>query len=82
MDSRNLPSGGLHPVTKIVRMISTIFKHTGFEITEGPEIEIDKYKFEMLNIPQGHPARGMWNTLWIDYVNDDGNYPKLLSTHT
>ena len=59
-----------------------IFKNMGFEITEGPEIELDKYNFEMLNIPQGHPARDMWNTLWIDYVNDDGNYPMLLRTHT
>ena len=82
LPGRNLPSGGLHPVTKIVRMISTIFKNMGFEITEGPEIELDKYNFEMLNIPQGHPARDMWNTLWIDYVNDDGNYPMLLRTHT
>ena len=82
LPGRNLPSGGLHPVTKIVRMISNIFKNMGFEITEGPEIELDKYNFEMLNIPQGHPARDMWNTLWIDYVNDDGNYPMLLRTHT
>ncbi len=82
LPGRNLPSGGLHPVTKIVRMISNIFKNMGFEITEGPEIELDKYNFEMLNIPQGHPARDMWNTLWIDYVNDDGNYPMLFRTHT
>jgi phenylalanyl-tRNA synthetase alpha chain len=82
LPGRNLPSGGLHPVSKMVRMISRIFNNMGFEIAEGPEIELDKYNFEMLNIPQGHPARDMWNTLWIDYINEEGNYPMLLRTHT
>lgn len=82
LPGRNLSSGGLHPVSKMVRMISRIFNNMGFEIAEGPEIELDKYNFEMLNIPQGHPARDMWNTLWIDYINEEGNYPMLLRTHT
>jgi len=54
----------------------------GFSIVEGPEVEWDHYNFEMLNIPQGHPARDMWNTLWVDYVNEEGQRPMLLRTHT
>jgi phenylalanyl-tRNA synthetase alpha chain len=51
-------------------------------VVEGPEVEWDHYNFEMLNIPKGHPARDMWNTLWVDYTNDAGEYPMLLRTHT
>ncbi len=49
---------------------------------EGPEVEWDHYNFEMLNIPKGHPARDMWNTLWVDYQNEAGEQPMLLRTHT
>ena len=54
----------------------------GFSVVEGPEIEWDHYNFEMLNIPKGHPARDMWDTLWIDYEDDNGERPMLLRTHT
>ena len=58
------------------------FGAMGFGIVEGPEVEWDHYNFEMLNIPKGHPARDMWNTLWVDYQNEAGEYPMLLRTHT
>ena len=45
-------------------------------------MEWDYYNFEALNIPQGHPARDMWDTLWIDYENEKGERPMLLRTHT
>ena len=45
-------------------------------------MELDHYNFEMLNIPAGHPARDMWNSLWVDYVNEEGQQPMLLRTHT
>ena len=38
----------------------------GFEVAEGPEAETDWYNFEALNIPPAHPARGMWDTLYLD----------------
>ena len=41
----------------------------GFGVVEGPEVEWDHYNFEMLNIPKGHPARDMWNTLWVEHDN-------------
>ncbi len=74
--------GRLHPTTRIVRQICDAFVAMGFAIVEGPEVEWDHYNFEMLNIPKGHPARDMWNTLWVDYQNEAGEYPMLLRTHT
>ena len=74
--------GRLHPTTQIVREICDAFVAMGFNIVEGPEVEWDHYNFEMLNIPKGHPARDMWNTLWVDYKNEAGEQPMLLRTHT
>ena len=77
-----VPRGGIHPTTRIVREICAAFASMGFSVVEGPEIEWDHYNFEMLNIPKGHPARDMWDTLWIDYEDDNGERPMLLRTHT
>ncbi len=74
--------GRLHPTTQIVREICAAFGAMGFSVVEGPEVEWDHYNFEMLNIPRGHPARDMWNTLWVDYRNETGEQPMLLRTHT
>jgi phenylalanyl-tRNA synthetase alpha chain len=53
----------------------------GFQAVEGPEVEWDYYNFEALRIPEHHPARDMWDTMWIDYQRD-GRMPMLLRTHT
>lgn len=67
--------GGLHPLTRIYYEIRDIFVSMGFDVMDGPEIEYDKYNFEMLNIPKEHPARDMQDTF---YVSDD----VVLRTHT
>ena len=77
-----VPRGGLHPTTRIVREICDVFVSMGFQVVEGPEVEWDRYNFEMLNIPRDHPARDMWNTLWVDYADENGERPMLLRTHT
>jgi phenylalanyl-tRNA synthetase alpha chain len=82
LPGRSGATGRLHPTTQVVREICEAFVAMGFSIVEGPEVEWDRYNFEMLNIPQGHPARDMWNTLWVDYRNAEGQYPMLLRTHT
>ena len=82
LPGRPVGAGRLHPTTRIVREICDAFVAMGFQIMEGPEVEWDKYNFEMLNIPRDHPARDMWNSLWIDYLNEDGEYSMLLRTHT
>ncbi|MBC8281286.1 MAG: phenylalanine--tRNA ligase subunit alpha, partial [Chloroflexi bacterium] len=74
--------GRLHPTTQIVREICDAFVAMGFGVVEGPEVEWDHYNFEMLNIPKGHPARDMWNTLWVDYDDPEEQKAMLLRTHT
>lgn len=67
--------GGLHPITRILQRIQTIFVSAGYRVEEGPEIEDDYHNFEALNIPAHHPARAMHDTFYIDDVH-------VLRTHT
>ena len=82
LPGRPIPSGGLHPTTLAAREICGAFASMGFQVVEGPEVEWDHYNFEMLNIPKHHPARDMFNTLWVDYTDENGEQPMLLRTHT
>ena len=68
-------SGKVHPVTRVYRRIVEIFLGMGFDLAEGPEVELDYYNFEALNMPRHHPARDMQDTFYID---DE----ILLRTHT
>jgi len=72
---RETLTGRLHPITQIALEISRIFNWLGFETVEGPEVELDYYNFEALNIPKDHPARDMQDTF---YVSED----VVLRTHT
>jgi phenylalanyl-tRNA synthetase alpha chain len=81
LPGRPMPRGRLHPVTQVLNEILDAFRAMGFQVSEGPEVEWDHYNFEMLRIPKFHPARDMWDTLWIDYERD-GERPMLLRTHT
>ncbi len=69
--------GQLHPISTTIREMSDIFIKLGFGIATGPEIETSYYNFEALNIPEGHPARDAWDTL---YLNEKENI--LLRPHT
>jgi phenylalanyl-tRNA synthetase alpha chain len=80
LPGRRFPAGRLHPITQILSEIREVFKNMGFQVVEGPDVEWDYYNFEALNIPQHHPARDMFATLWIDA--DMGGKARLLRTHT
>jgi phenylalanyl-tRNA synthetase alpha chain len=58
--------GRIHPVIQVRREICAIFASFGFSVVEGPEIELDYYNFESLNIPKDHPARDMQDTFYIE----------------
>jgi phenylalanyl-tRNA synthetase alpha chain len=76
LPGRPVTRGGLHPTTIVLRQITSFFQSIGYQVVEGPEVELDKYNFEMLNIPANHPARDMWDTLYV-------NPPEvLMRTHT
>jgi len=67
--------GGLHPVTRTLHRIESLFAKAGFEVETGPEIEDDWHNFEALNIPETHPARAMHDTFYFDDQT-------VLRTHT
>jgi len=75
LPGRFIPLGKPHPVTQIMEEVCSIFVKMGFTVAEGPDVELDYYNFEALNIPQHHPARDMHDTFYIS----DG---LLLRTHT
>ncbi len=75
LPGRFAPPGRAHPITQVTEEAVRIFQSMGFSVAEGPEVELDYYNFETLNIPKDHPARDMQDTF---YVTDE----VLLRTHT
>jgi len=73
---RPIRRGSLHPIVETAREIAEVFAQFGFQVYEGPEIEDDLTNFQMLNIPPDHPARDLWDTLYLDVEG------RLLRTHT
>ncbi len=72
----NIKIGCSHPLIKLYKKIENIFVSMGFSIVQGPEIELDKYNFEKLNMPSHHPARDMQDTFYVTHPNI------LLRSHT
>ena len=70
-----IPMGNEHPLSSTLEKIISIFTGMGFSVAEGPEVELDKYNFELLNLPKNHPARDAQDTF---YFNEN----ILLRTHT
>lgn len=75
-----LERGSLHPLTRAIREIRTIFGTMGFEVARGPEIETEFHNFDALNIPADHQARDLWDTFWLQ--NSSKSEKLLLRTHT
>jgi phenylalanyl-tRNA synthetase alpha chain len=73
---RPIRRGALHPIIETIGEIASIFGQFGFVTYEGPEVEDDLTNFQMLNIPPDHPARDLWDTLYVDIEG------QLLRTHT
>ncbi|HBM80714.1 MAG TPA: phenylalanine--tRNA ligase subunit alpha [Clostridiaceae bacterium] len=72
---KEIRRGAKHPLTKVLDEVKNIFTGMGFSIVEGPEVELDYYNFEAMNIPKNHPARDVQDTF---YINED----VVLRTHT
>ena len=75
LPGRRVVPGALHPLTQVHDEIVDVFTGMGFAVAEGPEVELDHYNFEALNIPKDHPARDMQDTFYVG-----GEI--LLRTHT
>ncbi|HUQ43733.1 MAG TPA: phenylalanine--tRNA ligase subunit alpha [Candidatus Limnocylindria bacterium] len=76
MPGRSIRRGSLHPSIESMAEIARIFGQFGFQVYESPEIEDDLTNFQDLNIPPDHPARDLWDTLYVDIPG------RLLRTHT
>jgi phenylalanyl-tRNA synthetase alpha chain len=80
LPGREQATGSIHPMTRALEEITTIFTHMGFPPATGPEVEDDWYNFGALNIPDDHPAREMHDTFYLPPAHDGGT--RLLRTHT
>ena len=78
LPGRALPHGSLHPLIETQREIARIFGQFGFVVYESPEVETDELNFQLLNIPADHPARDLWDTLYV--AGTERRY--VLRTHT
>lgn len=75
--------GHAHVVTQAWQRLEDVFIGLGFQVAEGPEVETDWHNFEALNMGQGHPARGEFDTLFVDHAAPDGQPGRtVLRTHT
>jgi len=75
LPGKSISTGCIHPLTKVISKIESIFTKIGFSIAYGPEVDSDFFNFEALNIPKHHPARDMQDTFYLK----DGH---VLRTHT
>jgi phenylalanyl-tRNA synthetase alpha chain len=78
LPGRPLPRGSLHPLMETQREIARVFGQFGFVVFESPEVETDELNFQLLNIPADHPARDLWDSLYV--AGTDRRY--VLRTHT
>ena len=91
LPGRPVHAGHLHVITQTSRDILKAFRDMGFQVYEGPDVELDMYDFELLNIPPEHPARSMQDTFYVDDrllgirppgASMDDLPPVVLRTHT
>lgn len=66
LPSTKIPVGAPNILEKIVEEVESVFMSMGYDVVDGPEVEEDKYNFELLNIPKGHPARDAQDTFYIE----------------
>src|SRR5690606_22081608 len=75
-------AGNRHPLMLMRERIEDIFMSMGYEVLDGPEIEIAKYNFDTLRIPENHPARDVWDTFYVEPGREvSGPDVPLLRTH-
>ncbi len=66
LPATKIPVGAPNILEKIVEEVESVFMSMGYDVVDGPEVEEDRYNFELLNIPKGHPARDAQDTFYIE----------------
>jgi len=86
LPAARLETGSLHPVTLVTRELEDLFVSMGYTVLDGPEVELDHYNFEALNIPADHPARDMYDTFFVRANGAASGWAEgsrlLMRTHT
>lgn len=72
-------TGRIHPISQVLRRLKEVFIGLGFDVVDGPEVELERYNFEGLNIPEDHPSRDMWDSF---YLGESAQGNLLLRSHT
>lgn len=80
LPARNRHVGSIHPLSQVAAEVEAVFASMGYEVIDGPHVELDEFNFGRLNIPADHPARDAQDTFWMKPA--PGQVPKLLRTHT
>jgi phenylalanyl-tRNA synthetase alpha chain len=74
--------GSLHPVVETMEAMTDIFVALGFTAVAGPEVESDWFNFQAMNMPLDHPARSLWDTIYVRSLSGSDDGDTLLRTHT
>lgn len=82
LPGRPVPMGQRHPISMVTQEIVEAFQRLGYDVVEGPEVEWDRYNFELLNIPAEHPARDRFDTFYVKAPPGVHEGQMLLRTHT
>jgi len=77
LPGRHRGTGAVHPISRTMERIESIFGSMGFDVADGPEIETDWYSFTALNNPENHPARSMQDTFYVDMKDAEGRWLNL-----
>jgi phenylalanyl-tRNA synthetase alpha chain len=65
LPSTKISTGSIHPITRVIDEVEELFVSMGYDVEEGPEVELDLFNFEKLNLPKGHPARDSQDSFYI-----------------
>ena len=82
LPGRTTVVGRLHPITRVMQEIVTLFVQLGFRVAEGPEVEVEFNNFDALNIPAQHPSRDNFDTFYLNAPADPRRGQRLLRSHT
>lgn len=66
LPGRRTQAGGVHPVQSVLDELIELLAELGFDLASGPEVEVERYNFDLLNMPADHPARDMQDTFFLD----------------
>ena len=66
LPATEIPTGAPNILEKVIEEVEDLFMSMGYDVYDGPEVEEDKYNFELLNIPKGHPARDAQDTFYLE----------------